>query len=153
MLEIRVIGLPAPKGSRRFVGLSKAGRGILIESSKKCKPWSLAVKYETMTVRENAGMRGPMGGPVEVVMVFTMPKPKSAPKSRETWPDKKPDIDKLVRSTSDALVEAGAIEDDARIVTLWARKVFPGSHPDALDVPGVVIRISAVSAAKSAGVK
>jgi Holliday junction resolvase RusA-like endonuclease len=43
-------------------------------------------------------------------MVFTLKKPRSAPKRRPSWPDRRPDIDKLLRSTFDALVSAGAIE-------------------------------------------
>jgi crossover junction endodeoxyribonuclease RusA len=79
-------------------------------------------------------------------MVFTLPKPKSAPKTRRTLPDRKPDIDKLVRSTCDALTTAGVYEDDARIVSLTASKVFPGEGIDALDVPGCVIHLRAVAA-------
>jgi crossover junction endodeoxyribonuclease RusA len=74
-------------------------------------------------------------------MIFTLPKPKSAPKRRRTWPDKKPDLSKLVRSTEDSLTEVAAWEDDARVVRCLALKVFPGEHPDALGVPGAVIRI------------
>lgn len=148
-MTITVYGTPAPKGSKRFVGLSKAGRGILIESSKREKPWAEAVKFATIAF---ANLQDPYKpgvlatGPVNVEMTFTMPKPKSAPKTRRTWPDRKPDVDKLARSTSDALTAAGAYEDDARIVTLTARKVFPGEDPDALHVPGAVIRIAAVTA-------
>jgi hypothetical protein len=53
-------------------------------------------------------------------------------------------MDKLQRSTLDALVNAGAIEDDARVVAIRAAKVFPGDSPEALDVPGARIRVEAV---------
>ena len=66
----------------------------------------------------------PVSGPLSVTMVFTLPRPKSCPKSR-LWPDKKPDLSKLVRSTEDALIDAGIIDDDARIVHLDPWKVFP----------------------------
>lgn len=148
MMTIKVYGLPAPKGSKRFVGMSKAGRGILVESSKREKPWAEAVKWaarELMaSLYPDVGCIG-FPGPVDVEMIFTMPKPKSAPKTRRTLPDRKPDIDKLVRSTSDALTAAGAYEDDARIVKLVARKVFPSEGVDALHVPGAVIRIEAAA--------
>ena len=39
MIEFVVHGMPAPQGSKKFVGLSKSGRGLLVESSKKVKPW------------------------------------------------------------------------------------------------------------------
>ena len=139
MIEIKVIGMPGPQGSKKFVGLSKAGRGIMVESSKKVKPWREAVVFAAREV----GQRCP--GAVAVQMTFTLPKPKSAAKKRVTYPDRKPDIDKLVRSTGDALTSAGVWEDDARIVSLLAQKCFPGEHADALDVPGAVIRITSVS--------
>ena len=34
MIEIKVIGLPAPQGSKRHVG-----HGVMIESSNNVKPW------------------------------------------------------------------------------------------------------------------
>ncbi len=54
--------------------------------------------------------------------------------------DRRPDLSKLVRSTEDALSDAGAWEDDARVVECLARKVYAGD-PDALHIPGAVIRI------------
>ncbi len=139
-MTITVYGQPAPQGSKRFVGHAKSGRGILIESSKAVKPWREAVKCAARDVV----MFGPgqaMKGPVIVEMIFTLPKPKSAPKSRRTWPDRKPDLSKLVRSTEDALTDAGVWEDDARIIRCVASKVYPGEGTDALNTPGAVIRI------------
>ena len=137
-VEIRVIGLPAPQGSKRLIGHTKMGRGILVESSAKVKPWREAVKYAAL---DALTMGAPLVGPVDVQMVFTLPKPKSAPRRRQIWPDKRPDLSKLVRSTEDALSDAGVWEDDARVVRCVAAKVFPGEHPDALGMPGAVIRI------------
>jgi Holliday junction resolvase RusA-like endonuclease len=135
MITITVIGMPGPMGSKRFVGLSKKGRGILIESSQKVKPWREAVVF---AARE---MGKKISGPVSYSMVFSLPRPKSAPKSR-IWPDRKPDGSKLIRATEDALTDAGTWDDDARAVTGAFSKVFAGSgQPDALDVPGCVIRI------------
>lgn len=130
-LAITVYGLPAPQGSKRHVG-----HGIMIESSKYVKPWREAVKYAALEHRPAS----PMAGALFVEMFFTLPKPKSAPKLR-AFPDRKPDISKLVRSTEDALTDAGIWEDDARVVMLLTRKLYPGSHPRALAVPGVVILI------------
>ena len=138
-IELRIVGLPGPQGSKRFVGLSKSGRGIMIESSAKVKPWRQAV----VAAARAEGRR--CTGAVAVQMFFTLPKPKSAPKGRITYPDRKPDCSKLVRSTEDALTDAGVWEDDARIISLLAQKCFPGEHEDALDVPGAVIRIRSVA--------
>ena len=139
-LRIVVYGMPAPQGSKRFVGHAKStGRAILTESSKKVKPWRQDVAAAGIDARAGAA---PMDGPLVCRMVFTMPKPKGAPKRRRSWPDKKPDVSKLVRSTEDALVTAGVIADDARIVEYErVAKVFAGEDPEALDACGCVIHI------------
>lgn len=139
LLEITVIGLPGPQGSKSFKGLSKAGRAILTESSKKVKPWRQAVCYAAIEAMGGAGLG--IKGPVVVDMVFTLPKPKSAPERRASYPDKKPDLSKLVRSTEDALTDAGAWDDDARVVSCQSKKAFPNEGSGALAVPGVFIRI------------
>jgi Holliday junction resolvase RusA-like endonuclease len=75
-------------------------------------------------------------------MVFTLPKPKSAPKRRRSWPNRTPDVSKLARSTEDALTTAGIWADDARVVEYTRlAKVFPREDPDALESSGVVIEI------------
>lgn len=143
MIEIIVYGQPAPQGSKKFVGLAKSGRGILIESSKKVKPWREAVKLAAIEAMGGAGAKR-ITGPVAVEMVFTVPKPKSAPKRKQTWPDKKPDLSKLVRAAEDSLCDAGVFEDDARIVNCLSRKRYPGEGINALPVPGAYITVSGI---------
>lgn len=145
-MTITVFGQPAPQGSKRFVGHAKSGRGIMIESSAKVKPWRQDVKSAALEEVERINRccllpEAKLYGPLSVHMIFTVPKPKSAPKSRRTWPDRKPDLSKLVRSTEDALTDAGVWEDDARIIRCVASKVYPGEGTDALNTPGAVIRI------------
>ena len=148
MIEVVVYGNPAPQGSKKFVGLSKTGRGLMVESSKKVKPWRMDVKAAAEAVALHAMHTLPLDGPLVVSMVFTMPKPASAPKRRTTWPDKKPDLSKLVRSTEDALTDAGLWVDDARVVE-YSRlaKVFPGEDPQAMASPGVRITVRRWAAA------
>lgn len=141
MIQLVVYGTPAPQGSKKFVGV-RAGRGIMIESSAKVKPWRQDVKSEALRVKAGAE---PLDGPLSVRMVFTVPKPASSPKRRRTFPMRKPDLSKLIRSTEDALVDAGLIADDARIVQYErAAKVFPGEDHEALESPGVRIEISQI---------
>lgn len=142
-MTITVYGTPAPQGSKKFVGTTKQGRGILVESSKKVRPWRQDVKEAAIKAMGGPG-RG-IQGPVVAIMVFTVQKPKTAPKTRRTWPDRKPDLSKLVRSTEDALIEAGAIEDDARIISCSSSKVFPREGENALDVPGALIILRSVN--------
>lgn len=144
-IEITVYGEPAPQGSKRFVGI-KGGRGMMIESSKKVKPWREAVKYAAIEAIEKTGLPCLLGA-INLRVTFTMPKPKSAPKRRRSWPSTKPDLSKLVRSTEDALSDAGVWEDDARVICCTALKVFPGEHHDALHTPGAIILITSVEEA------
>ena len=147
--QFDVFGMPAPQGSKKFVGTNKAGRGIMVEASKKVKPWRQDVKAAASALAamlcartDLGGAAVPIAGPLWVSMVFTMPKPASAPKRKRTWPDKKPDLSKLARSTEDALVDSGLILDDSRIVEyVRLAKVFPGEDPQALRSPGVSITI------------
>ena len=144
-MRIVVYGAPAPQGSKAFKGMA-GGHAILVESSKAVRPWRQDVKAAAIEAMGGAG--NGVAGPVRVRMTFTMSKPKSAPKRRKTWPDRTPDLDKLCRSTFDALKHAGAIEDDARAVWLMAAKVFPGEGTDALAVPGAVIEIEQAAPAE-----
>lgn len=142
-LELTVRGTPAPQGSKRHVG-----NGVMVESSKKVKPWRDAVRGEAAAATHG---QTPLDEPVRVSMVFTFLRPASHyGTGRNTGqvrpaapgaPQGMPDLSKLVRSTEDALTDAGVWRDDARIVALQAAKVYAGEHPDALDSPGAVIRI------------
>lgn len=132
-LFITVYGLPAPQGSKRHVG-----KGIMIESSAKVQPWREAVKMAALVAM--GGSPDGVSGPISVQMIFTMNRPKTAPRTRK-HPDRKPDLSKLIRSTEDALTDIGAWEDDARVVSCLALKVFPGCHDHALATSGAVIII------------
>jgi crossover junction endodeoxyribonuclease RusA len=123
VIHIDVLGLPAPQGSKRHVG-----RGILVESSTKVGPWREAVVAATT----NQGYANLMlDGPVSVDVSFYFPRPKghyradgslkdSAPFTHSTTPD----IDKVLRSTLDALVQAAVIVDDSRVQSVDARKLY-----------------------------
>jgi Holliday junction resolvase RusA-like endonuclease len=84
----------------------------------------------------DAGLTEPLDGPMVLVATFTMPRPKSAPKSR--WaPDRRPDLSHLVRALEDAIVMGGGVIDDSQFVTEVVSKVYP--HDGA--IPGVTFEI------------
>ena len=127
-MTITVYGVPAPQGSKRHVG-----RGVMIESSKKVKPWREAVKWAAIEVLVGRGI----AGPVEIEVDFYFVHPKTG--KRRPAHSVKPDIDKLLRSTFDALTDAGAFDDDSRIVSVQARKHYATQFSP---VPaGAVIRV------------
>jgi Holliday junction resolvase RusA-like endonuclease len=137
-LTITVLGhRPAPQGSKR-----KSRTGAIIDDSPRTKPWRRAVHDAAAEAVATASL-AVLDGPLSVEVALTVRKPASAPKTRITWPTTRDsgDIDKLLRSTFDALTTAGAIVDDSRIVEVIARKMHPGEGVDALDQPGAVIRV------------
>lgn len=136
-MTITVYGLPAPKGSKKAVGRRKNGSTILVESSAKVKPWAEAVKWAA--IQHDFGAM--ITGPVTVEVDFYFPHPKTG--KRRAWHAVKPDIDKLQRSTFDALKDAGVFEDDSRIVAVLARKHWADSNSP---VPaGAVIKVESVA--------
>lgn len=138
-IQFTVIGDPAPQGSKKLVG-----NGIMVESSKKVKPWRQDVAFAG---REAMQGREPLDGPLMASIVFTVRKPASAPKKRRVYPNRKPDLDKLLRSTMDALVTAGVIADDSRVVEFTqVAKAFPGEHIRALPHPGAYISVWRIEA-------
>lgn len=122
MISFNVVGTPAPQGSKSYRGQSKAGRAILTESSKLVAPW----RQDVVAAAQQAYQGDPLDGPLEVTLIFDLRMPASRPKRlRESgwcWSTTKPDLDKIVRATLDALVTAGIIVDDARVCSLIAQK-------------------------------
>lgn len=153
-IVIVVHGQPAPQGSKRHLG-----NGVMIEMSKKVKPWRQDVKtaaLDAMTAGQIGAIpvhRPPLDGPLAASIVFTM---REQPAGRPAWwpkghrwsakyrtrPASTPDLSKLLRSTEDALT--GVVwKDDARVVEyVRLAKYYVGDPAgDVLDRPGAVIRV------------
>jgi Holliday junction resolvase RusA-like endonuclease len=145
VIAITVRGLPAPQGSKRHVG-----NGVMVESSKKVKPWRQDVKYAALeAVGETWTL---LDGPLVAAMTFTFARGKSHYRTgrnahllRESAPVRPavmPDLSKILRSTEDALT--GVVwADDSRVVGYERLgKFYAGTDAvDVLDVPGCVIRV------------
>jgi Holliday junction resolvase RusA-like endonuclease len=122
-VAFRVHGTPAPQGSKRAFVVK--GRAVVTDvNPATLRTWREDVKHAAL---EAMGGHPPMTGPVEVVVTFTLQKPRSV---KRDLPSVRPDLDKLVRSTFDALTSAGVYADDSQVVTLSALKVY-GIHPSA----------------------
>lgn len=132
-LRITVRGVPAPQGSKRFVRTAANGKGIMVESSAKVKPWRQDVRAAAVEAIAAGAPTFPTGG-VIVGMAFRFARPKTHYRSGRyahllrpsapPTPSVKPDLSKLVRSTEDALTQAGAYHDDAQIVAEWSTKGY-----------------------------
>ena len=89
----------------------------MVESSKYVKPWRYLVQQAAISLNHPT-----ITGPISLSIVFLFPRPKShystkgtLKPSAPTFHAVKPDGSKCLRSTEDALVDAGLIQDDARI--------------------------------------
>jgi crossover junction endodeoxyribonuclease RusA len=132
MLTFTVAGMPpAPQGSKRHVG-----NGRMIESSTQVKPWRYLVQQAAVATQQPT-----ITGPVSLSCVFLFPRPKShyntkgiLKPSAPTFHSVKPDGSKCLRSTEDALVDSGLLQDDARIaVSSFTKRYTVGSeHPGAI---------------------
>ena len=131
MTTFFVPGIPIAQGSKRHVG-----RGVLVESSKRLKPWRVDV-----TELAHYHHQGPPLERATVELWFVFPRPKSHYRtgrhSHELRPDApdrhtvKPDADKLARAVLDALTDANVIRDDSRVTDLIVAKRYgdlPGAH-------------------------
>jgi Holliday junction resolvase RusA-like endonuclease len=145
IVTIRVDGTPAAQGSKRHIG-----GGRLVEQSKAVKPWRKNVRAAAEAAVVFGMLTDPLSGPLQVDITFTVRKPVSAPKRRRTWPAVRPDLDKMLRSTFDALTEARVWSDDGQVVEVTGRKVYPDEHESALSAPGAVIRVWQISDEASA---
>lgn len=169
MLTITVHGDPVGQGR---ISYGKHGRGYH-SNGKTLKPWRQRVQNAAVDLtgqhpytkpRTPKGQKadrtakpcvvcgivpkyhGIYAGPLTVDLVLTVSKPKSAPKTRRTWPVTRTsgDWDHLGRAIGDALT--GVIWcDDSQVIDGRVRKVYPGEHPDALDAPGALIRVVEVT--------
>lgn len=144
LIQLSVNGLePAPQGSKRHVG-----NGLMIEASKRVKPWRLAVATSAVEQMQGQGFSKIETG-CSVSIVFRFKRPKShlttngqlkanAPKHCIV---KRNDIDKCVRSTLDGLVQGGLMTDDCLVIMVNAEKRYCiGSEP-----PGALISVMPIS--------
>jgi Holliday junction resolvase RusA-like endonuclease len=140
----RVEGVPGPQGSKMGFVNPRTGRVTLVESSLKVKPWRAAVVAAYKAATRNAPQE-PLLGPVQVDVHFYLPRPKHhygtgrnagrVKPTAPTWVAVKPDVDKTLRSTLDALTSAGAYRDDAQVVAITCTKTYA-------DTPGALITIT-----------
>lgn len=130
-------GLPRPQGSKRaFIA---NGRAVMTESNKAGhKDWRATVAQAAL---DAMGEQRPVDGPLAVTMTFALPRPKSHPKTRTTWPVARPDIDKLVRAVADSCTHT-IWRDDSQVVQLVTTKCWAG-----IDVewgPGVLVTVESL---------
>ena len=142
VIEFRVFGLPAPQGSKRHVG-----RGIMVESSKKVRPW----RNDVIAASQLSYKQEPLTCPVAIELSFYFPRPKNhfrtgkfAGMLKENAPlwttsNSGGDLDKLCRATLDGLSHKSGgmiLIDDSICARLTAEKRYVLDTP-----PGCLVRV------------
>lgn len=128
MVSFFVEGIPAPQGSKTAKCIN--GRAVMWEASKGVKVWRDTVTAQAQ-IQMIADQLATITEPVELVLDFRLPKPKSV---KRDVPSVKPDLDKLIRSTCDALTKSKIYQDDALVIAVAASKSYS-------DKPGCYISI------------
>lgn len=137
-MQIIVYGQPAPQGSKKFLGNTKSGRGIIVENSTKTKPWRSDVMAAASLVMERE-QHVTFEGAVAVRLAFSFWRPASVKPNKRPYPSVAPDLAKLARAVEDALTGAGIWKDDCLIVHEVLSKHYCGEDDMALDHPGCII--------------
>lgn len=140
ILDVRVIGVAAPKGSTKAFGyyaknkatgqliLNKHGKPILLASTSNANPktkgWQdlVASRLSAAIQALPPAERGLLVDGVRMTIGFYLPRPKHLPR-RVTAHTKAPDLDKLARSIFDACTRV-VFQDDAQVVDLVAMKRY-----------------------------
>jgi len=124
-LTFTVYGKPQPAGSKT-AGRRKDGRMFVRDSAKRSAPWKDQVADTAGKAVNGSGL---LDGPLELSVIFTVPRPKghygarglrpSAPEH----PTTRPDVTKLLRAVEDACTSI-VWRDDAQIVAQHAVKRY-----------------------------
>lgn len=141
MIEFYVPGVPAPQGSKRYLGPGRA-----IESSKRLPTWRADVRAAAALAWPGGN---PLEGPVTASLTFVFERPKNhyrTGRNAHLLRDAAPaapvggaaDVDKLARAMLDAMTKIVYV-DDKQVVELWARKIYAAG--DYYGKPGCVVRV------------
>lgn len=141
-VHLTVLGTPKPQGSKRHVG-----NGVMVEQGGEAlRLWREDVKASAVVTRQRSGT---LSGAVWGTFRFYVARPKShwrtganahllrdkAPR----WPVTRPDLDKVLRSTCDALTTAALWHDDSQLVHVTASLDYADTRP-----PGVWIELTSL---------
>lgn len=143
-IGFRVTGQPAPKGSARAVIDRRTGKARLLASASRSNEraqtsWAAQVGWAAKAAHRAA----PWTGAIGLEVTFFVARPKSVTRA---LPEVKPDGDKLLRATADALTGILFV-DDGQVTDWIARKRYATAD----DPVGAWIEVWRVSETTTAG--
>lgn len=124
-VEFDVYGIPESQGSARaFV---RGGKAVVTSANDKLRPWRDLVTASAVAAKGDGW--APFDKAVTLEVTFYLPRPKSAPKTRDILPVTGKDLDKMLRAVGDSLTNAAVVVDDSRITTIVTHKAYAvGPH-------------------------
>ena len=137
-----VLGKPAPQGSKRHVG-----KGVMVESSKRCKPWRQDVRHTAIDLLPG-GWYARMEDAMLLSVTFVFARPKNhfrtngelKPSAPKHCTGRIGDVSKLIRAVEDAMTGI-VYNDDAQIINLLATR----RYATATESPCAIITVTAIS--------
>ena len=105
------------RGYGRFVN-GRIAVTIVPDNKEKLAPWRDRV---TVAAKVAMRFRDPFEGPVELRIMFGLPRPKTV---RRATPHVKPDLSKLLRAVEDSLTDASVWGDDAQVCRAVVEKQY-----------------------------
>lgn len=153
MITLEVLGTPAPKGSARAFFRPGMKHAVMAPTGSDAnrrnqRAWDAAVRDQAL-LAVGDGRIVFVQIPIRVAIVFRMLRPgghysKATGKllaSAPAFPSSKPDIDKLARTTLDAMT-GSIFDDDSRVASLHLDKIFaePGREGATIAVAALVLQ-------------
>jgi len=131
MIDFFIPGAPVPQARPRF---SNRGKFTVAYDPKQCVDYKSWVKVCALEAMAKIGMTMVAREiPLVLSLMINLQKPKSAPKTREIFPTKKPDCDNVLKGIQDAM-ESVVYAADQQIVSVMVTKRYS-------EVPGVNVII------------
>lgn len=131
-IELRVIGIPVAQGSLKAFTPKGWKRPVLTSTAKGLKAWRALIASAAQS-QLNANTP-PWRGPVVVRVQFYLPRPKGHSGKRGLLPSaplhpvSRPDLDKCLRASLDALTDI-VWADDSQVVQVTVAKAYADACP------------------------
>lgn len=126
-----VEGIPAPQGSKDYVG-HRAGKAVLVESSAGVDAWRVKIGWLARNAMTRQRLR-PFPGAVRIRCDFVMHRPARCP--LPTPPaTKRPDLDKLIRAVWDAVTSVVVLDDSQFVQSSESKRTAEPGEPTGVTI-------------------